>query len=68
MELPYQAAEDGASRAEVDLPRANNNKRLSDLNMGMGVCVCVDGSGGAGGVGWGCCGKRSKLKAEIPPV
>lgn len=38
---PYQAAEDSASRANVDLPRANNNKRLADLNTATGVCVCV---------------------------
>lgn len=55
----YQAAEDGASRANVDLPRANNNKRLADLNTGTGVL------GVYGGV---FCRKRSKLKAEIPPV
>lgn len=47
---PYQAAEDGASRTNVDLPRANNNKRLADLNTGMGVCTFVwMGEGGGTG-------------------
>lgn len=62
---PYQAAEDGASRANVDLLCANNNKRLADLNTGTGACASVRKGGGGGGGG---CGKRSKLKAEIPLV
>lgn len=67
MELPYQAAEDGASRAKVDLPPANNNKRLADLNTGMGVCVCVDGSGGVGGCGLGVLRKTVQIESRNPP-